>query len=145
MRIVMLIARVILGAVFIYSGWQKLMGPVEEFRAVILQYAIFPKPFVPWIALLVPWLELIFGTFVVLGFMTRKSAVALACFLAVFITLLVRSLMLHLSIMECGCFGSGFLLRPRDAILLDVGLLIFAILVIRCKSDPWSLDARLNK
>ena len=145
MKIIGFLWRLILGAVFIYSGWQKLMGPVEEFRAVILQYAIFPKPFVPWIAFSVPWLELIFGTFVVLGFVTRKSAVALACFLAVFITLLARSLMLHLSIMECGCFGSGFLLRPKDAILLDVGLLIFAIIVIRRKSYAWSLDALLNK
>lgn len=145
MKIVALIFRVILGGVFIYSGWQKLMSPIEEFRAVIVQYAFLPKPVIPWAAFLVPWLELIFGTFLLLGFMARKSAAVLGYFLAVFIGLLVRSLWLHLEIAECGCFGSGFLLAPKDALLLDACLFLIAWALFRRKNHYLSLDELLNR
>ncbi len=121
------------------------MSPVEEFRAMIVQYAFLPKPVVPWAAFLMPWLELIFGTFVLLGFMTRKSTAVLGCFSAVFIGLLVRALVLHLEIAECGCFGSGFLLAPKDALLLDACLFLIAWTVFRRKNHYLSLDKWLNK
>jgi len=136
--------RLVLGGVFVTSGWQKLMAPLEEFKAVIHQYAFLPEVLVPAVTWAVPWIELIFGTFLVVGFLTRVSAFALASFSTGFIAVLARSLWLGLDISECGCFGTALALAPREAILLDGGLLAVALYLIRQGAGPISLDRRLH-
>ena len=145
MILMSLVLRVLLGGVFTYSGWLKLMSPIEEFRMAVTQYAFLPKPLVMPAVFMVPWLELVFGTFVLLGFMTRKASAVLACFLSAFILLLARSLWLGLAVRECGCFGSALLLAPKQAILLDAALLLSALLVVRRGARSLSLDGWLNR
>ena len=112
MAILLVLIRIFIGAVFIYAGWGRLMAPVENFMAVIEGYQFLKPPFVSWVAYVFPWLELIFGTFIALGFLTRTSAVSLIVFAISFIAILLRSFWLHLPISECGCFGSEITLLP---------------------------------
>ena len=145
MPFILFILRLFLGGVFVYAGWGKLMAPVENFVAVIEGYQ-FLKPPCTWIiGNVVPWLELIFGMFLVVGFLTRASAVLFTFFLLVFISLLLRSILLHLPISECGCFGSGIVLAPWQALILDAGLLIISLIVIWSRPRFLSLDEKLRK
>ena len=137
--------RLFVGVVFIYSGWGKLMSPVQNFIVVIEGYQFLKSPYADLIALAFPWLELIFGTFLALGFLSRISASVLAIFLTSFIILLARSLLLHLPISECGCFGSGIALAPIQAIILDVGLLLMSLIAVGSEARVLSLDQVLHK
>lgn len=139
-----LLMRFIVGGVFIYSGFSKLIVPVENFVAVIESYQFVKPQFVQPIAWLLPWFELILGTFLLTGFLTRISAILLSLFSLLFVGLLSRSLILKLPITECGCFGAGITLTPQQALLLDLGLLFMAICIIIGPPRRFSLDARLR-
>ncbi len=144
MPFILFLFRIFIGGVFIYAAWGKLMAPVENFAAVIEGYQFLKPPFTSFIAHFFPWLELIFGTFLTVGFLTRTSAAMLSIFLAVFISLLVRSLWFHLPISECGCFGSGIMLAPWQALILDTGLLLLSVIVIWSRPRFLSLDQKLR-
>ncbi|OGW86902.1 MAG: hypothetical protein A3C35_04165 [Omnitrophica bacterium RIFCSPHIGHO2_02_FULL_46_11] len=145
MPFILLAMRIFVGAVFVYSGWSKLISPIENFMAVIEGYQFIKQPYISTVAFVLPWLELIFGTFLSLGFLTRVSSTVLSIFLAVFITLLLRSLMLHLPVAECGCFGSGIILTPWQALFLDSGILVVSLILVRQRPRWLSLDRILNR
>lgn len=137
--------RMAVGGVFVYSGWEKLMSPIENFMAVIESYAFLKGPLVAFVAFLTPWMEFIFGIFLLLGFLSRFSAGILGFFSLIFIGLLARSVWLHLSISECGCFGSGITLTPVQALILDSGLLIMCFMITELRPCLLSLDERLHR
>jgi uncharacterized membrane protein YphA (DoxX/SURF4 family) len=146
MSFVLILLRFFIGGVFVYSGWNKLIAPIENFIAVLQAYQFLPSDLMFPTAFLVPWIEFIFGAFLLLGFMTRTSSAVLGLFLIVFVSLLARSLWLGLPIHECGCFGGGITLSPKQAIALDSGLLLGALILVgKGKSLLFSLDRRLNK
>ncbi len=145
MPFILLVLRLFLGGVFVYAGWGKLMAPIENFVAVIEAYQFLKPPFTWLVGNIVPWLELIFGMFLTLGFLTRTSAASLTVFLLVFILLLLRSILLHLPISECGCFGAGITLAPWQALILDAGLLIISLIMIWSRPRLLSLDEKLHK
>ncbi len=145
MALVLLLIRLLLGGIFIYSGFSKLIAPVENFVAVIEAYQFLTPEFIRSVAFILPWLELIFGTFLLTGFLTRMSAFMLALFSATFVGLLARSLILKLPITECGCFGAGISLAPKQALILDLGLFLIAACLIIIPSTIFSLDKRLQK
>ena len=128
-----------------YSGFSKLTAPVENFMAVIESYHILRPLLIHWVAYGLPWIELIFGTFLVLGFLAKPSAFVLASLSAFFIATLSRSLLLHLPLTECGCFGAGITLSPMQALMLDSGLFLAAVSLFSKQPNWWSLDERLSK
>jgi len=142
--LVISLLKILVACVFIYSGWEKLLTPRANFVAIIDQYQFFSAQAIEVISFLVPWLELVFGTFLLLGFITRMSALVISGFLVSFIFLLGRSLMMGFDIAECGCFGSSITLAPWQAIVLDCVLLGFASMVAWRPPRLWSLDAWLQ-
>lgn len=128
-----------------YSGSSKLIAPLENFIAVIEGYQFLRSEFIRPIAFVLPWLEVILGAFLLTGFLTRASALVLALFSATFVSLLARSLMLKLPITECGCFGAGISLAPKQALILDLGLFVMAVCLTFVPSTLFSLDKRLQK
>lgn len=121
------------------------MAPVENFMAVIEGYKFLGPPFISWVAYILPWLELIFGTFLALGFLTRTSALSLSVFVISFIAILLRSLFMRLPISDCGCFGEGISLLPQQAAVLDAGLLLLLVIVIWRRPAFLSLDEKLKR
>ena len=63
--------RVAVAAVFIASGFMKLVEPYQNFLAVIYSYKILTGASAKWLALTMPWAELIFGVFLLFGLWTR--------------------------------------------------------------------------
>jgi uncharacterized membrane protein YphA (DoxX/SURF4 family) len=97
--------RVALGIVFIAASLDKIQDP-EAFADSIANYRIVPFPFIHIMALILPWLEIIAGSMLVLGIWIRANAALTAGMLLVFVFAISQALMRNLDI-SCGCFDSS--------------------------------------
>ena len=100
-----LCARMILGAVFIYASMDKIIHP-EAFAKAVYNYQILPEALINLTAVILPWLELILGLFLIIGLFREGSAciamVLMLIFLGAMIFNLARGLDIH-----CGCFSTN--------------------------------------
>ena len=142
-----LAGRVWVGSVFCFAGYFKLMEPVENFRGVLAQYEILPYAGVSWIASGLPWLELIFGVFLILGFAPRPSSLVLALLSLSFLVVLGISLALHKSVpLSCGCFGEGGIhLTVPQIFFLDLVDFLICLKIFPFKEYPWSLESLMRQ
>lgn len=139
--------RIFVGLVFAYAGFTKLSAPIENFRGVLTHYEIIPYAFVPWIAAILPWIEITAGSFMILGYAPRLSAVVLAGLCAGFLLVLGTSDELIKGAQDCGCFGEGSLIRlsARQVFALDIFNFLLALKLYSIKNHPLSLDGRLSR
>ena len=122
--VLFLITRLVLGAVFIYASWDKILNPAD-FALAVANYQILPKALVNMVALTLPWLEMVCGVSLIIGWISRGSALILAVLLGLFIAALAYSLIRGLDI-QCGCFS----LTSESAAPLYVDILRDALLLI---------------
>ena len=141
------LARLVVGGVWVAAGLLKLPDPTESVRAV-RNYRVLPESVVPLVGHGLPVLEVVIGVCLLLGLLVRANAVLSGVLLVAFITGISSAWARGLSI-ECGCFGGGggtpenYASRYPWEIARDVGLLLAsAWLVIRPRT-PWALDNRL--
>jgi uncharacterized membrane protein YphA (DoxX/SURF4 family) len=134
-RYLLLAARVVLGAVFVYAAYSKLhfdgrwhLGDYHFFFAMgINSYEMFPLWFVQWSARVVPWIELALGALMIAGIGLRWVSSAVTALLLAFMVMLTRAAILGLDI-NCGCFGYGTQ-KPADELLKDGAFLLLSLLV----------------
>lgn len=119
--------RLLIGAIFVYTGTPKLFRP-DDFARLVAGYRFLHPDLVNLAGITLPWIELIAGAFLVLGVLPRSSALVLAGLLAVFILAGLLALLRGLEI-ECGCFFPfltnhklGWDLLIRDAVMLLISL-----------------------
>ncbi len=115
------LARWVLGAVFIYLGLNKALHPVD-FLKLIREYDLVQNPFLlNFIAAVVPWFEVFCGLLLLAGVAVRGSALILTTMLIAFtVVILRRALALHSALaipfcavkFDCGC-GTGEVLICR--------------------------------
>jgi putative oxidoreductase len=111
------------GGIFIYSGWLKVQEPAR-FLVSVRSFHLLPDPFGAWLALGLPWLEIVAGLAVLTGCLRRGGLLLLNVSLVVFAIALVSALARGLDI-ECGCFGAGHgSTSIRDALFRDAILLL---------------------
>ena len=130
LKYISLIIRIILGIVFIWASFDKLLHP-KDFAEVIHNYKIFPLQMVNLSAIVLPWIEFVCGIFLISGFLYRGSAFIISALLIIFMGVLGHALYKGLDI-RCGCFT----LSP-DAdriavtdIMIDGGLFIMGLWVL---------------
>ncbi len=129
-RLLKLIARLILGGVFIYAGLAKIGSPAE-FARIVANYGLLPESLAVYFAFVLPWIETALGLLLVIGLGVRKTALALSLLLVVFAgAVLIKSLSGAAG--GCGCFSvkssgseSLFLIIGRDLGLLACGVYLF--------------------
>jgi uncharacterized membrane protein YphA (DoxX/SURF4 family) len=105
MRILQWLCRIILAAVFIYSGYVKAEAPLQ-FAVAITGYQIVPDTLAFPIARYFPWVEIALGVLVLIGWKIRWSSIAAAALMIFFIVLLSITLFRGIDT-NCGCFGFG--------------------------------------
>ena len=96
-----LLIRCLLGIVFIYASYDKILDP-EKFARDIANYHIIPFGLENSIAIILPWLELLIGMGIILGIFLDGSVVLSGSFLILFIFMIFQALMRGFNI-ECGC------------------------------------------
>lgn len=98
-------ARLILGAVFMYASIDKIAHPAA-FAEAVYNYQILPGFLINPTALVLPWLELVLGIFLVLGLFREGSVLIVTGLMVVFLGAMVFNLARGLDI-HCGCFSTS--------------------------------------
>ena len=142
-----LLARMLVGGVWVVAGVLKLPDPNDNVRAV-RAYDLLPESVVPVVGHALPILEILVGLCLLLGLLTRVAAVVSALLLVAFVVGIGSAWSRGLSI-ECGCFGGGAGPAANAAakypweIARDVGLLTLSAWLVRRPRTPWATDNRL--
>ena len=139
------IGRVFVGSLFVYSGWNKLIHPAEEFQYAIDQYQLFPSLIAKIISHTIPWVEFIFGAFLILGFLRKMSARILCLLSFGFIALLGSAMIRKINLENCGCFGVGIHLTPLQAFSLDSCLFLALLYLSFLKQQVFEIDGWIQK
>ena len=101
----LLIARLLLAGAFLMAALPKIQDPVA-FANSIEGFQVVGRDLAVWIALILPWLELVAGFGLLIPQIRRGSATIVALLLIAFIGLHASAWIRDLDI-NCGCFGSN--------------------------------------
>jgi uncharacterized membrane protein YphA (DoxX/SURF4 family) len=127
-KILSIISRLALAAIFIYSAYAKLKAPWFVFAASIDSYRMLPSSATIWIAKTLPWFELFLGVLLVIGFRVRWVAVTCGVLLAGFWLSMLRAYLKGMDI-DCGCFGPGerisVLTLLRDSLMVILAAVVW--------------------
>jgi uncharacterized membrane protein YphA (DoxX/SURF4 family) len=141
-----LVARLLVGGVWIAAALSKIPDPAGSVRAV-RAYDLLPEAVVPTVGYALPVVELVVGVCLVLGLLTRlMSVVSVVLFLA-FVIGISAAWTRGLQI-DCGCFGGGGFDADATAkypweIARDLGLLALSALLAWRPTTPYAVDALL--
>jgi putative oxidoreductase len=128
-----LIARWVLGGLFLFACYHKIVEPAH-FAKIIYGYYLFPDFSINLIAIILPFLELFAGIALVLGIYPRSAVLIINATLFAFIVAISINLIRGHEF-DCGCFSFGaagdtfsvvqLLLRDIVCFLLGLQVLFF--------------------
>ena len=129
-QLFVLVARLVLTGVFVLAALPKIKDPVA-FATSVNAFQIVGPELSNWIALVLPWFELIIGIGILIPQIKSSSGLLIAMLLLVFIGLHISAWARGLEI-SCGCFGAESPEKPtnylwlvfRNALLLGACLLV---------------------
>jgi putative oxidoreductase len=127
-----LVARLLLGSIFIYASYHKIIAP-DEFAKIVNGYDLFPSETINLIAITIPFIELISGIALIIGIYTRPAAIIIIGMLAAFVIAISINIIRGHEF-DCGCFSSdtsqavntAWQTLGRDIIFMMLGIYIFS-------------------
>lgn len=148
MKILVSISRILVGLLFIFSGWIKLNDPLgmsyklqEYFSPEVLNLPVF-EPYSLMIAIVLVILEVVLGVFLIIGYKPKFTIWSLFI-LIVFFTFLTFYAWNFDKVKDCGCFGDFLKMTPFQSFMKDVILLIFIVIILIGKSYVTPIFAKL--
>lgn len=129
-RMLTLSARFILGGVFIYAGFDKILHP-SAFAEAVYNYKILPDGLINLTAIVLPCLELVLGTFLIIHFWMPGTVVMSNLLLITFIGALLFNMARGLNI-NCGCFSTTAVESSMNilTVLRDTSFLAIAVYLL---------------
>lgn len=94
---------ILIGGLFIYAGVVKIIGPVE-FARDIDNYKMLPWQANVWLALYLPWLEILCGLALITRILYRGAVFIVTALMSLFIIVSMAAKARGLDV-SCGCFG----------------------------------------
>ncbi len=132
--------RLILGAIFVVASADKIYQPAA-FAQAIYNYQILPGTFVNIMAIVLPWIEILLGLFLIIGLWLPGAVTLTNLLLMTFFGALVFNVARGLDV-HCGCFNTSAEGAPettwylmRDASFLLMGGYLFFKVVVSRKLD----------
>jgi putative oxidoreductase len=119
------VLRLLLGAFFIYASLGKITHPAE-FAQAIANYRIVPYIVLNLGAVVLPWIELITGLFLIIGFKSRASVVVIGLLLVMFEVMILIN-MYRGVLISCGCFDTAGETIGWKKVFEDALMLAFAV------------------
>ena len=139
------VLRLLLGGIFILAAVGKLPERAK-FVDVVSGFGLLPHSWAIAYGSILPWLELIVGVALLLGFFSRYMA---GVSLLMIFTFLVANgtAVYRAEPYECGCFGNLFqgliVLRAGDALVADIVIIFMSVLIMLDRREFLSLDRLL--
>ena len=110
-KVLAVIARVLLGGWFVYSGGVEIFGVgLDRFTSDIDNYKLVGPPLDAIAAYTVPWFEVIAGLCLILGILRRGAILTVAALVCVF-AFCIGWAWVHQLDISCGCHGSDAPIR----------------------------------
>ncbi|RSC93530.1 BT_3928 family protein [Tenacibaculum singaporense] len=129
------ISRVLVGLLFIYSGFVKLVDPIgsqykfeEYFGADVLNLE-FLIPFALPFSILLIVTELVLGIMLLVGYKPKLTVWSLFGLNLVFLFLTWYSYTYN-KVTDCGCFGDALKLTPKETFYKNVVFMVFIVILI---------------
>jgi uncharacterized membrane protein YphA (DoxX/SURF4 family) len=158
-RAIIWIGRLIVGGIFVYAGFSKLLLPnthlwpmfvlkfsismnISSFAQQVESYKMISPEASQVVAHTLPFVEIVLGLLLLIGWRLRIWATAITAIMVGFLAAVTRAYLLHMDI-NCGCFGTPEKLTGmtvvRDGVFTALALLmtIFAFIEAR-KPHPWA-------
>jgi len=144
---VALVVRLYLGWLFVAASWHKLLDPAS-FALDVATYQFLPRALINLFALVVPWVEILAGILVIVGYRARAAMLLIALLMVSFLIALLYALFLGLD-MSCGCFASQSA-ASDDAIswrtvARDLGWLALSLYALFYDRNPLGLERFLSR
>jgi len=134
MKAIVNISRILVGVLFIFSGFIKLNDPLgfsyklqEYFSPDVLNIP-FLEPYALLISVFVVVFEVVLGVFLLIGYKPKFTMWSLLLMI-VFFTFLTFYAAYFEKVKDCGCFGDFLKLKPWESFGKDVVLLFFIIIL----------------
>jgi uncharacterized membrane protein YphA (DoxX/SURF4 family) len=142
-----IVARLVVGGVWLAAGLLKIPDPTENVRAV-RAYQLLPESLVPVVGHALPIAEILVGVCLLAGVLVRANAVLSALLLVAFVIGISSAWARGLSI-DCGCFGGGG--GPAEnarakypwELARDFGLLLLSGWLVYRPRTRWAVDNEL--
>ncbi len=137
--------RAALGAVFIVASLDKIGSPAA-FAQNIANYRLLPYQAIDALAIVLPWLEMVVGVLLLVGWWTRAAVLIVNALLLVFIVAISQAMARGLDI-SCGCFDTDPAAHKmsRWTLYWDIIWLGWGIWVLAFDRGAWSLEGRLRR
>lgn len=138
-----LVARIVLGFIFISFGIEKIFDP-KNFVSEILNYQIMPVFSVNVMALILPWLELIAGIMLIFGIRLKANALISGGLMFIFIVAIAIAMIKGLDI-NCGCSSSHPQKVGLPKLLENAGMFFLAAWIYYFPNAKLGLESFVSK
>jgi uncharacterized membrane protein YphA (DoxX/SURF4 family) len=137
-RISILVVRIFLGVLFVYASINKILYP-GAFAGIVYNYHILPDEMIHVTAVVLPWLELLLGLFLILDLWLPGAVLVANALLTVFLAAIAFNMARGLNI-DCGCFTPAAESQTpapmiyfviRDSLLLISSLYLGCLVLLR--------------
>lgn len=135
-----MLSRLFIGGMYIVASYYKIIEPAS-FAKSIWQYHMVPGELINLMALFLPWLELIVGVALIVGWSYRGAVIWANLMLVVFIAALASTIVRGLDI-DCGCFKAGqSATGPAwKSLWFDVVAILFSLQLWVSRSARWRMQ-----
>jgi len=136
MRIISWFSRIVLGVVFLFSGFVKAVDPLGSAYKLGDYFSAFRLDFLDGLSLplsiLLSSFELVLGLLLIIGYQKRMVYWATLVFMS-FFTVLTFILALLNPVTDCGCFGDAIIMTNWETFFKNVVLMVFVLLLFRSR------------
>ena len=153
--VLMTFLRVVLGAILLFAGINKLMG-FSIFAINVDSYQMLPIGLVKPISYLIVSAEITLGIVLIIGYYSRGAGILSMFLFLIFAVALTNALLRKLTITDCGC--GNFLFSLLDLlgltisnepnwkiVFVDIVLAVSCLGVVSSRQQGYGLDSLIQK
>ncbi|MGO9372160.1 MAG: MauE/DoxX family redox-associated membrane protein [Syntrophobacteraceae bacterium] len=122
--------RVYLGYCFIYASLSKIPDPAQ-FAEAAANYMLVPYMVLNLGAVVLPWIELVAGLFLIIGFKSRTSVIMIGLLLIIFDVMILINMYQGAPI-NCGCYDIVGEPIGWKKVLENALMLVFSVQIFYC-------------
>jgi len=142
-KVVFIFLNILLGAVFVFSGFAKL-DPIEPFEYTFVDLGFISWQAAPFVARLLIAFEFLIGVLLIFQYnlkkFTYKIGIAVLILFCLYLILLIA---LVGDKGNCGCFGDAIQMTPLQALIKN-GIMLFLFFFLYIVHAGWKLNKKAN-